>query len=201
MTLQWPRAIENSPGKAGPPAPELIDTTTATLLWAGKAFLSDTGQSKSANLSRHQLDASKSRFAVQCHLLCSVRVRLASCFTFWSQPRPSTLLCAHTIAEGLRRSNIKAASPLCVTQICTLTFASPPAHHWICTRVSPAPCYLSHRVLLLLGTFCLVLGSQLELLLFLFKINQIPLIFQPSLPSLPELQEKRNCSLEMLKYS
>lgn len=61
--------------------------------------------------------------------------------------------------------------------------------------------YLSYRILLLLGTFCLVLRPQLELLLFLFKINQIPLIFQSSLPPLPKLQEKCNCNLEMLKYS
>lgn len=61
--------------------------------------------------------------------------------------------------------------------------------------------YLSYRILLLLGAFCLVLWPQLELLLFLFKINQIPLIFQSSLPSLPKLQEKRNCNLEVLKYS
>jgi len=153
---------------------------------------------------------------IRCNLLCPVTAWLASRSTLFkpSSLLPRTLLCGDAPAEGLPCSSINAALLVCHTDFhlamrhrlapeAELTHyqtifqhTTEPAH-----TSTPQARYLSYRILLLLGTLCLVLRPQLELLLLLFKINQIPLIFQSSLSSLPKLQEKCNCNLEMLEHS
>ena len=45
----------------------------------------------------------------------------------------------------------------------------------------------------LVGALGLVLRSELELLLLLLKVHQVPLVLQPGLTPLPELQEQSDC--------
>lgn len=61
-----------------------------------------------------------------------------------------------------------------------------------CLKQTPNPCllYLRHRIHLLQFTHGFKLRPQLELLLFFFKVHQIPLILKPGLSLFPELQKQ-----------
>lgn len=50
--------------------------------------------------------------------------------------------------------------------------------------------YLRDTVLASAGALGLILRPELQPLLLLLKVHQVPLILQPGLPSLPELQEQ-----------
>lgn len=56
--------------------------------------------------------------------------------------------------------------------------------------------YLSDPVESLVSAFDFKLGSDLKLLLFLFKVHQVPLICQLGLAPLPELQEQSHCQTD-----
>ena len=47
----------------------------------------------------------------------------------------------------------------------------------------------------------LKLGPDLKLLLFLFKVHQVPLVLQPGLTPLPELQKQSYCQEDLTKQN
>ena len=70
--------------------------------------------------------------------------------------------------------------------------------------------HLRDAVAASVGALGLVLGSELKLLLLLLKVHQVPLVLQPGLTPLPELQEQSDCkgrtgglvtAMHIVKYS
>lgn len=213
---QWPCARVNRPQ----------NLLTLTKLWCFRqlkcfSLIPVNQRVQTSALTNWMPSARKQRvtklcFDIWCNLLCSVRCG-------WHRILRIAAKLTATINAALRRCNSRGPALLqykcgtayvCITNLYVamryrlVPEAEPTCYQTISQRTTGFACmpaqqahYLSYGILLLLGTFCFILRPQLELLLFLFKINQIPLIFQSSLPPLPKFQEKRNCNLEMLKYS
>lgn len=59
--------------------------------------------------------------------------------------------------------------------------------------------HLSDLVESPVGAPDLKLGPDLKLLLFLFKVHQVPLVLQPGLTPLPELQKQSYCQKDLKK--
>ena len=53
--------------------------------------------------------------------------------------------------------------------------------------------YLRDAVAALFAALHLVLRPELQLLLFLLEVHQVPLVLQTRLPPLPQLQEQSDC--------
>lgn len=53
----------------------------------------------------------------------------------------------------------------------------------------------------LAGALYLKLGPDLKLLLLLLEVHQVPLVLQPGLAPLPELQKQSHCQVDLKKGS